>query len=175
MVGMLFLDSSRVWWYKESPLYWVEGRFWCWEGVVMMIWRCWGGNEVMIWWGFGFGVGVSVWLTPSVWLVFYVTRVFDRFSNLLRFTWFFLSLCWFPNLLRFARIFVFGWPIPHQCWLVFLGLRLVLGCRWLMCKRFASWDLSAEVFILPLPYQFLSYEAVFGFWWAYHFWFEIRS
>jgi hypothetical protein len=67
------------------------------------------------------GVG-SVWLMSCV-FGFSWYLILCPFSNLLRFARFFLSRWWFQNLLRFACFFISDWPLPRQCWLFGGSLR----------------------------------------------------
>jgi hypothetical protein len=87
------------------------------SGVVI---RCWRG-------GVGSGPPVCGWC--HVWLAFYGTRFSDCFQICWDLLDSFLSSCWFPNLLRFAGLFVSDWPNPCRCWLFW--------------RQISSWDLSA--------------------------------
>jgi hypothetical protein len=87
------------------------------RGDVVVLW--WWDVEMLTWWCLDLVLPVCGWC--RVWLNFYDTRFFD-YSQILRFSRFFLSLWWFSNLLIFAGFFVSSQPLPHRCWLFGGGL-----------------------------------------------------
>jgi hypothetical protein len=97
MLGGCFADLVQRWWFCGG--FGGCGRC-CSGGDSLEVMKWCSGGEVLMWWRLDLASSVFGWCRVSVFSM--MSWFSDRFTNLLKFAGFLLSLCWYPNWLRFA-------------------------------------------------------------------------
>jgi hypothetical protein len=136
--GCYCISGGFVWcWGVGGVIRGDEEEVSCWSLELLMLMRCW-----------------CVWLMPIRIGFSLIFRFSDRYQICWDLQDSFLSRWWFPSLLRFAGLFVSGWPLSCRCWLFGGGLwsdclgSLFTGIHQLLSQRAASWILMGRALLI---------------------------